>query len=1587
MRQVAVGVWGQATYSGGEPDYYFGGEPVLYTGGEQAYYTNTQALPQATDFHEFTTALAAQPTTASLVTTSANSISFTPAANGNPAKITQMGGSWAAEGFLAGDQIAVSGTGANENDGSYIVGSISSDGTILFLAAGSILVAETSVPADVSVATEPPSGSFVGSSNSVSLTFTAAANGKPAAITRSAGSWISDGFLPGDQIAVSGTNTTNDSTYVVASISSDGTILFLAVGSNLLNMASVPNVTVKNSAISTVGTAYFRGVAGITILGGSGNNIDTIVQTQLGAFGTPGTDSTPITLDTGNGNDQVAIRSIESPVTVQAGTGIDAIDVGSEAGLWPISQNGPPTFENIDGFVADISVLLTILGGGGNATINVDDTGDPLSIVGALTSTNIIGLLMADGIVYQSISTVNINLGPGNDFFTIVNTAAATLTNIQGGTGEQVLNVQTTAGATTVNPGPGQNTINVGSLAGVNGWNYNGVLAGLQGALSVQGGSEPGFDSLVIDDSGDATARIAALTANQLTGLGMTQAGIAYGGIAALYVRLGSGVDNVNVASTHSGTTNINGGPASDTFTVTSVSGATEIQGEDPSIPAPEIFTNLVAATSVTVQQLLSAFTVTVVVNGVLQSIGTDFTLAVASQQIEFVQPVTGAVEVLFSENFGNLVNATYVLVHPILDSTTAVTVLLNGLTQTYGTDFTFALGTQRINFNNPVTGTIAVEFNDPTEPSAETFANLSSADSVTVQPILMGARVVSVLVNNVPQIFGTDYTFALGTQQIDFFKPVTGTVQVSFASNYERNPAVSQTETGHTDSFLVNVTALGAETHQNGVGALLAIDPQFGTNTISVYLTGKTNPESSPVSLIDVHDSGPGTDVNTLQIYGANNPQVGDQFLVRANFVAMLQLSGGQSVAAERVNYDSTANGGVIIYGRQGNDYFALDDTSAPLSIIGGQGSDVFQVGQLYSTDNIHPQNPFDYDTLALTATTQGFLSNGISEPATLQGGIGADTFTVFSNLATLTLIGGATDNVFTVRAFALAGSQPDDTARKMTDIIGGRGINLIEYAVNAPVNILGGAGTNTVVVLGSELGDTFVVTPQGVFGAGLFASMTGIQYLKIDGLAGDNNFEVVGTDPGVVTHIYGGIGSNTFDVGGTPNNQPTRVAANDQQGYSQLISQTTTSSDSSYQGITVGGISANVTDADQAGVVITPIGLMQVVSGMTTAAELSQAGGDGSQYAAYSVVLSREPQADQVVHVTVSGNRLPASQQQVIEFYDPTSGTFVVSRVLTFNSSNWAAPQTVYVVAPFNATTPGAQQELTQNFNFGSGGGESASFNLSSAASAILAVSVSGQALASSEYSLSGLSVSLNLPTPAAPNASVAVDYLSPDGATSTQYIQNSVKATNPVTPIPAYANYIGATARSLPLEVVASSAAGVVLTPTDPTSGLAETGTTVFKGGAGDAFTVVLTAAPLSGETVTVNLGTESGLVFTENGVAITSLRFNSSDWSVPVLVNVSDPQDNVIQGQFATTITATVTTNVTAAGGSLYAGVAATVLPVTVVDDNASGVFTQQTGGSTDLLEGGTQTAQAPFSATYTVVLTKRPSANVTVIETR
>ena len=82
--------------------------------------------------------------------------------------------------------------------------------------------------------------------------------------------------------------------------------------------------------------------------------------------------------------------------------------------------------------------------------------------------------------------------------------------------------------------------------------------------------------------------------------------------------------------------------------------------------------------------------------------------------------------------------------------------------------------------------------------------------------------------------------------------------------------------------------------------------------------------------------------------------------------------------------------------------------------------------------------------------------------------------------------------------------------------------GEDLVEYTENAPVNIDGGAGVDKVVIIGTEFSDEFVITNEGVFGAGLFVQFIGVEILEIDGLEGNDHFTVLSTSEFLSTTSY---------------------------------------------------------------------------------------------------------------------------------------------------------------------------------------------------------------------------------------------------------------------------------------------------------------------------------------------------------------------------------------------------------------------------------------------------------------------------------
>ncbi|MEG4128118.1 FG-GAP-like repeat-containing protein, partial [Microcoleus sp. Pol1B3] len=142
------------------------------------------------------------------------------------------------------------------------------------------------------------------------------------------------------------------------------------------------------------------------------------------------------------------------------------------------------------------------------------------------------------------------------------------------------------------------------------------------------------------------------------------------------------------------------------------------------------------------------------------------------------------------------------------------------------------------------------------------------------------------------------------------------------------------------------------------------------------------------------------------------------------------------------------------------------------------------------------------------------------------------------------------------------------------------------------------------------------------------------------------------------------------------------------------------------------------------------------------------------------------------------------------------------------------------------------------------------------------------------------------------------------------------------------------------------------------------IAPTNITATEGGATGSYKIKLTSEP----TAPVNISFNTGNAISPIATPIT---FDSTNWNVDQTVTVSAIDDNVAQGTHSGTIAHTVT--------STDASYNAKVIPdvtASITDNDSPGVSIVQSAGSTNIAEGGA-------TATYGVVLTTAPAANVTI----
>jgi Ca2+-binding RTX toxin-like protein len=374
-----------------------------------------------------------------------------------------------------------------------------------------------------------------------------------------------------------------------------------------------------------------------------------------------------------------------------------------------------------------------------------------------------------------------------------------------------------------------------------------------------------------------------------------------------------------------------------------------------------------------------------------------------------------------------------------------------------------------------------------------------------------------------------------------------------------------------------------------------------------------------------------------------------------------------------------ASINGRVTINGLGGADRFYSDDTSAMVTLDGGRGDDIFQIGQVFGTARISPFVATG-DEVSTNETTLGFLSVGNSLPMVANGGLGNDTFNIYSNKALTKLFGEDGDDTFVVRAFVLKASPGVLAGGGDTELFGGGGADTVMYNLNAPLKIDGGAGVDKVVVLGTEVGDSFWITESGIYGAGLNVAFEGVELAEVDGLEGDDTFYVTSTSAKMAVTVIGGLGADVINVGA---DVTLDIVSAEVEGTSGIVNHSVASADLNYNEAFVDGIRLNIASAAK--------GLVEIDdTGLTALNE----GGLGGYY----MVRLIAP-ISATAYLTVSAARSSTQDNeggapaQSILVAAGSSG-YASAQVLTFTSGNYGVWQRVDLTAPEDSAFEGTRK-----------------------------------------------------------------------------------------------------------------------------------------------------------------------------------------------------------------------------------------------------------------------------------------------------
>lgn len=463
-------------------------------------------------------------------------------------------------------------------------------------------------------------------------------------------------------------------------------------------------------------------------------------------------------------------------------------------------------------------------------------------------------------------------------------------------------------------------------------------------------------------------------------------------------------------------------------------------------------------------------------------------------------------------------------------------------------------------------------------------------------------------------------------------------------------------------------------------------VDGQSGDDSYIVNMKGEANLGYTTV----LETGSDASDVLTV-----NGTSGNDDLLVRASNKGLGSVSlvpkqkdeytDAEKSKIERVNFWKNAgveNAGVenlSLNAGAGNDTIAIDGTLSTLSIDAGAGNDNIVVGQLFKSDrkNTVEANVADLDEFDTTATSQGFVSNGVQHATSIEGGAGNDTFTLLHTSAALSLLGGAGNDAFNIQSL-----QHVDSNGELAGIV-----------MNGPVSVIGGVGHDTLNLAGSDGDDDFVITEEGMQSSGVNVQSVSIEQNNVSGGAGDDSFYVLSSKENTAYYIEGNKGNDSFYNGGVQTDEKyIQVENMDYRGHNGIIEHSVTTDVEAYKGIAADSISVNVIDYNASANNV----LFVNNNGQIFEPSCQITEGAGASFL-YKVCLSRQPAAGETVYVTVfvpsvtveTENR---SGKGVLLAQSQNANSWNSSTIVKLTDQNWKSGVSIWAKAESDSLREGS-------------------------------------------------------------------------------------------------------------------------------------------------------------------------------------------------------------------------------------------------------------------------------------------------------